>query len=143
PRPASAALRRDPRRSWHRARQRSLRPWAQYRARRRNRSRPEPAAARTTVTDRQERVGIAEALVTPSFEARNFLFDKPRTARGCLYRRRVKNDHRNGERHQTEQLGRGEANVERAGLATSGTRIAQRSLKERAENIAHARRRSA
>src|SRR5690242_2854457 len=52
----------------------------------------------------------------------------------------VKNDHRDGERHQAEQFGRGEADVQRAGLAGGGRRVAQRALEERAEHEADARR---
>ena len=51
---------------------------------------------------------------------------------------RVEDDHRDGERHQAEKLGGGEADEQAALLAVGSRRVAQRALQERAEHIADA-----
>jgi hypothetical protein len=51
---------------------------------------------------------------------------------------RVENDHGDRERDQAQKLGRGEADEQTALLAVGGCRVAQRALKERAEDVAHA-----
>src|SRR5215216_4170561 len=50
----------------------------------------------------------------------------------------VEDDHGDGERHQAEQLGRGEAEDQARELAVGGCRVAQRTLQERTEDDADA-----
>ena len=47
-------------------------------------------------------------------------------------------DHRDGERHQAEKLGGGEADEQAALLAVGSRRVAERALEERAEHVADA-----
>jgi hypothetical protein len=50
----------------------------------------------------------------------------------------VEDDHRNGESDQAEKLSSREADEQAALLAISGSRIAQRALKERTEDVTDA-----
>jgi hypothetical protein len=59
--------------------------------------------------------------------------EKPRNSFGL---EGEQDEHRDGERHQPEKLGRGEADVQPALLAVRSRRVADGALEERAEHVA-------
>ena len=86
---------------------------------------PSTSAARRAATGRRREAGRAEAC-------------GPLAPKPLLTINGVEDDHRDGERHQAEQLGGGEADEQPALLAVGGRRVAQRALEERAEHVADA-----